>query len=200
MAEPDDRRQRIMEAAYACFSEHGYAGTSTLAIARQARVSKRELYSLFGSKQAILGECISARTAQMQPPPSLPAPTGRPELEIMLRQLGVAILRVLGSNDAMAVYRLAITEIERAPEVARQLDESGRQGAMTLLRGLFADAVQNGVLQGETDDLMESYFALLGAECLTLHLLLRIAEPPDEAAMRARSDRAARLFLRLAAE
>ena len=59
---PDDPvRGRILSAAFGAFKEHGYAQASTLEIATRAKVSKRELYALFGSKQQMLVSCISER-------------------------------------------------------------------------------------------------------------------------------------------
>ena len=49
-----EARQRILGAALSAFMEGGYAQTSTLEIATRARVSKRELYALFGNKEAML--------------------------------------------------------------------------------------------------------------------------------------------------
>jgi AcrR family transcriptional regulator len=47
-------RKRILGAALSAFMEGGFAQTSTLEIATRARVSKRELYTLFGNKEAML--------------------------------------------------------------------------------------------------------------------------------------------------
>src|SRR5262249_8297235 len=52
-------RDRILEAAWQAFMKFGYAEASTLEIATRARVSKRELYALFGNKQAMLSACIT---------------------------------------------------------------------------------------------------------------------------------------------
>ncbi|MGZ3349744.1 MAG: TetR family transcriptional regulator, partial [Xanthobacteraceae bacterium] len=49
-ADETPARQRILDAAFSAFMEHGFAETSTLEIATRARVSKRELYALVGSK------------------------------------------------------------------------------------------------------------------------------------------------------
>jgi AcrR family transcriptional regulator len=62
---------RILHAAFGAFLEHGYTGTSTLEIATRAKVSKRELYALFSSKEAMLAEGIRRRTEQMQVAPDL---------------------------------------------------------------------------------------------------------------------------------
>ena len=53
------RRERIIHAAFGLFRERGYAGTSTLAIASMARVSKRDLYSEFGGTREILRGIIA---------------------------------------------------------------------------------------------------------------------------------------------
>src|SRR5580658_4125237 len=52
-------RGRIMGAAFRLLSERGYAGTNTLEIARRAKVSKRELYALFGSKRGIVLQMVA---------------------------------------------------------------------------------------------------------------------------------------------
>src|SRR6516164_9323661 len=44
-------QERILRAAFEAFTEDGYADTSTLEIARRAKISKRDLYANFSSKQ-----------------------------------------------------------------------------------------------------------------------------------------------------
>jgi AcrR family transcriptional regulator len=51
-------QERILGAAFKAFTEDGYGETSTLEIARRAKVSKRDLYAKFGSKHAVLVACI----------------------------------------------------------------------------------------------------------------------------------------------
>src|ERR1700752_3653866 len=64
--------ERILGAAFKAFTEDGYADTSTLDIATRAKVSKRDLYANFGSKQAVLVACIKSRADRMRLPPDLP--------------------------------------------------------------------------------------------------------------------------------
>lgn len=44
------RREQLLEAAIACFAEHGYQGTSTARLAKAAHVSEPVLYQHFSSK------------------------------------------------------------------------------------------------------------------------------------------------------
>lgn len=50
----EQRRQRVLEAARACFGERGYAGTTIAAIAERADVSNGLLYQFFESKEHLL--------------------------------------------------------------------------------------------------------------------------------------------------
>ena len=54
------RRERILLAAFGLFMERGYAGTSTLAIASAAKVSKRDLYADFAGNERLRMRAIAA--------------------------------------------------------------------------------------------------------------------------------------------
>ncbi|HKV14836.1 MAG TPA: helix-turn-helix domain-containing protein, partial [Reyranella sp.] len=66
-----------MEAAFAVLMERGYARASTLEIATRAKVSKRELYTLFGDKRGVLVEMVARRAARMHQALSLPPAADR---------------------------------------------------------------------------------------------------------------------------
>ena len=57
--------QRILDAAMSAFIKHGYAETSTLEIAKRAKVSKRDIYAAFGSKEQMLMACILERMERL---------------------------------------------------------------------------------------------------------------------------------------
>src|SRR6187549_1470089 len=85
-------RQRILEAAFSAFMESGFAAASTLEIATRARVSKRELYALVGSKQEMLVACIRERAKRLQMPADLPKPHDREALARTLETFGTQLL------------------------------------------------------------------------------------------------------------
>src|SRR5918911_2010523 len=96
-------RERILEAAFAAFMENGYAATSTLEIATRARVSKRELYTLVGNKQAMLSACITERARRLQAPADLPVPRDRETLEQVLAIFGTQLLREISDPTVIGV-------------------------------------------------------------------------------------------------
>jgi AcrR family transcriptional regulator len=189
-------RERILHAAMLAFMELGYADASTLEIATRARVSKRELYALFGNKQAMLAECIADRVKRMQIVPSLPQARSREALAHILFQLGAAVLREVSAPPVMAVFRLAISEAQRAPEVAQTL-ETGRQTVRSAIEKVLAQAQAAGLLgPGEPSDLSSQFLSLLWGD-LMVGILLRVRDTPDPTETERRARTAAAGFLRL---
>ena len=89
-AEPT-RRQRILRAAMGLFVARGYAGTSTLAIASAARVSKRDLYAEFAGKREILAACVQSRSLAMTARLDAPVPFDRAGLASVLIAYGTGV-------------------------------------------------------------------------------------------------------------
>jgi AcrR family transcriptional regulator len=189
-------RARILDAAFAAFTAHGYAQTSMLEIASRAKVSKRELYALLGNKHDMLVACISERAGRLRPPGDTPEPHDRESLAGALSVFGERLLREVTDPVVVGVFRLAIAEAERAPEIAQVLDSVGRAAARVELAAVLEKARVRGLLNGEPAELARQFLTLLWGD-LMMGLLLRLVETPtpEEAGRRARE--AASAFLRL---
>lgn len=195
--EQRDARSRIIEATFHVLVERGYAGTSTLEIARRARVSKRELYALFDSKDGILAAMIASRAGRMREPLSMPAASDHASLARTLVRFGISFLTEASSPAVMALFRLAIAEAERAPSLAQRLHEHGRAPTFAALVDFLTHAAGSGLIAGDAPDVMaRQFFALLWGD-LQMSLLLRSVEPlrPDEVEKRANAAVAALLSL-----
>ena len=190
-------RSRIIEATFAVLMERGYTGTSTIEIARRAKVSKRDLYALFGSKQSILVAMIAGRSARMSKSLALPAITDRAALGATLTSFGVTLLKEICQPTVAALFRLAILEAERSPEVAQVLDENGRTANRTALVVLLTRAHADGLIAGAAPELMASQFLSLLFGDVLLRLTMRVIEAPSarDAARRARAATVALLDL-----
>jgi AcrR family transcriptional regulator len=191
-----DARARIVDAAFAAFMKSGYAATSTLEIATRARVSKRELYALVGNKQEILIACISARATRLKVPADLPAPHDRATLAQVLASFGTQLVREITDPTVITVFRLAIADAVRAPEVAQALDSMGREASRAALRHIMAQAQACGLLDGRPAELAEQFGGLLWGN-LMVSLLLGVAERPSAREVSARARDATAAFLRL---
>ncbi len=190
-------RERVLKAAFALFRQRGFAGASTLEIASRAQVSKRDLYALFGSKEAMLTACIAERTRRMRQPLDLGAavPESREAVAAKLVELGASVLRGVCHPDVLAVHRLAIAESDRAPEIARALDRNGREANHRALAEWLAGAQAQGTIgPGDPAAMAERYFALLWGGLL-MQLLLRVREPPDPEEISSRAQAAAEAII-----
>jgi AcrR family transcriptional regulator len=189
-------RARILDAAFAAFTESGYAAASTLEIATRARVSKRELYALVGNKQEMLVTCISARARRLQVPADLPVPDDRESLARVLASLGTQLVREITDPAVIAVFRLAIAEALRAPEVAQAVDSIGREASRAALRQIMAGAEGSGLLIGSPAELAEQFGGLLWGN-LMVSLLLGVGTRPNSSEVAARARDATTAFLKL---
>jgi AcrR family transcriptional regulator len=198
-APQDALRGRIISAAFEAFLAKGYADTSMHEIATRAKVSKRDLYANFPNKQALLLTCISNRAARMRLAPDLPAPRTREELASTLTHFGSTVVREVCAPAVMAIYRLAISEAERSPDVAQTLNAS-RLVNRNALAELVARAQTAGVLgPGDPQDMMEQFFGLLWGD-LMLSRLLGAHKVPKPEAIGQRARKATEAFLELYAK
>jgi AcrR family transcriptional regulator len=189
-------RERILKAAFAAFAKGGYATTSTLEIATRARVSKRELYALVGNKQEMLIACISERSKRLNVPADLPVLRDRETLEQVLASFGTKFVREVSDPTVIAVFRLAISEVTQAPEVAGALNSIGRETSRAALRKIMARARASGLLTGRPAELAEQFAGLLWRD-LMVSLLLGVAERPNSREIAGRARDAAAAFLQL---
>jgi len=189
-------RERILRAAFAAFMKSGYAAASMLEIATRARVSKRELYTLVGNKQEMLIACISERAQRFGVPADLPALRDRETLAQVLASFGTKLVREASDPTVIAVFRLAISEVIQAPEVARALDSIPRERSRAALREIMAGALASGLLTGRPAELAEQFRGLLWGD-LQVSLLLGVAERPNPREIARRARDAAAAFLQL---
>jgi AcrR family transcriptional regulator len=189
--------ERILRAAFQAFTKDGYAETSTLEIAKRAKISKRDLYANFSSKHAVLVACIKSRADRMRLPADLPAPRNRQMLASTLTRFATKLVREVSDPAVIATFRLAIAEATRSPEIARALDVAGRGATREALAELLANAQSAGLIgPGESNEMAWQYLGLLW-EGLIVGLLLGVAATPKPAEAEQRASKATTAFMRL---
>ena len=189
----DPRLETILQAAHDVFIEKGISGATTLDIARRARTSKREIYTLFGSKEALFTAMVRARAEAMRHALVLEPPQTPEDALQTLERFGREFLALLTHPGTIAVYRLAITEAGRLPEMGRLLDKLGRGTVWEALTGWFRRAQQAGMFASiPVERAAGGFMALLLAD-LPVRLMLGAVPTPtaQEIAQRAASATAA---------
>jgi AcrR family transcriptional regulator len=188
-------RDRILSAAFSAFTERGFAEASTLEIATRARASKRELYALFGNKQDMLIACISERAKRLQLPVDLPELRDRESLRRTLAAFGARLVREVSEPAVVAMFRLAIAEATRTPDIAQSLNDIAIAASRDALGEIMRRARSAALLAGEPAEMAAHFFGLLWGN-LMLGLLLGIAERPNQRNVDRRAEAASAAFLR----
>lgn len=189
-------RDRIWSAAFQSLKENGFLGASTLEIATKAQLSKRELYTLFSSKDEILLACIAEHASAISGSVSeLPTPSTTRELFNVLRQFGFILLKNVTRADILTAFRFAVARSGDLPEIARIVDRNGRRASREALAKVIDHAVSRGLLKpSETTQMVRAYLGLLWSD-LQVGLLLGVLKPPADDEMKLFSEQAAREFL-----
>jgi hypothetical protein len=124
-----------------------------------------------------------------------PVPQTREALTKLLVEFGISILKTVCHPDALTVFRLAIAESDRAPEVARTLDNTGREANQRALSGLIRNAQSLGLIgAGDPALLTARYITVLWGDLL-IRLLMRVSEAPTKREMLARARAATEMLM-----
>lgn len=119
------RRERFMEEGERAFLDKGYAGASVNEIVRLAGGSLATLYSEFGSKEGLFGAIMRRRVSAVFEYESLHSCKLKSRgVRGALLALAIHLLDRILHEDGLAMYRIAVSEGPRFPELrAAMLDE-----------------------------------------------------------------------------
>src|SRR6266851_4173090 len=97
-------REQILDAATPLFLSHGYGATSIEEVAKQARMSKRTVYSRFQDKAELFGAVVHRLVERLRPPNAAHEQFFEGgSLETILQRLAGLILRAALSPPALAL-------------------------------------------------------------------------------------------------
>lgn len=195
-ARRDKRRDEILDIATALLVEHGYRDTSMLEVARHASASKETLYAWFGDKHGLFEAVIHRNAETVQAVLARHLKDDAP-LDVVLRDFGRALLRLLLGDGAVAINRAAIAEAQADPRLARILSRSGREATLPgFLQILEASRARKRLTFDSAKEAAEDYLGLLLGD-LQIRRLLGLAPAPTKAQIEARVRHAAAAFQRL---
>ena len=150
---------------------------------------------MFPTKEAMLLACITARAERMRMPQGLPEPQDRQMLASTLEAFAANFLAETLDPDVIGMYRLAIAEAVRSPEIAQMLQDA-REAQRAILYDLFVRAQGRGLLpSGDTAEMVRGYLALTSEDLILSRLLG--TPPPSRAQIRRRAAASAAEFLQI---
>ena len=110
------RRERLLDEGERLFLSQGYAGASVNEIVRRAGGSLATLYSEFGSKEGLFAEIMRRRASSIfDCDTAVCSQSKTPRTALLV--LATRLLERRLSDDFLALYRIAVTEGPRSPEL-----------------------------------------------------------------------------------
>lgn len=175
-----EKQQQIMRGAAEIFARDGYEGASMSRIAACAGVSKGTLYNYFNGKAELFAAWVSQACEQhLATVFDIADPHGDPQT--VLRAIGRRMLELMISPAGLTIYRMAVSEAGKFPEVARGFYEAGPARATEYMASWLKRQAANGQLQ--MDDPVfaaEQFFALCQTRVgmqIRLGLLTHLDQP-----------------------
>lgn len=160
MAQPrDDKRDVILRAATAVFSEKGFAGSNLDEVVAAAAVSKQTLYKHFSDKAALYREIVLDIGNQVDSSfLDLPDPVSVEHVEKWIETLALRTVRTMMDPEVQRIRRLVIAEALRFPEVAEDYWRSGFARVLATLSAHFSGLASEGKLRVPVPSLAAEHF------------------------------------------
>jgi TetR/AcrR family transcriptional repressor of mexJK operon len=172
VAEPASHRDRILNAASDAFLEFGFEQTSTADIARRAGISKRDLYSHFADKRALLGAVVVGLQTDMLLAMA-PRWSSTEQVSVLLHHAATTILDFILSDRFGKLLRIVVAEFYQSPEIAEQFYALGpHQGTIQTAHYLKAQMKQGKLRKSNPSKAAEDFLDLaVGAQLMTAVVL-----------------------------
>ncbi|HBE71487.1 MAG TPA: hypothetical protein DDW52_25355 [Planctomycetaceae bacterium] len=178
------RRIAIVRAAKSCFLKHGFVSTSMDAIAQEAEVSKRTVYSHFLDKQALLEAVIQEQAGAFEAFPHVSPLDNARQLRSYLIDYGVRLIELLTNVDTIDLGRLIISEARRHPELVSRFYKWGPKRSQEFLTDLFRQATKRGLVNTPQPSIASDQLVSMWQGQRHLRLQLGICRPPKRDELR----------------
>lgn len=190
----NSRRDVLLRAAAEVFFELGYASTSIDAIIERAGGSKRNIYNEFGSKEGLFAAIVKSSADSALSSLSLQEIGGR-GLEETLTAFGRHLMEIYMSPTVVSVYRIAINEANRFPDLARSFYDQGPGRAASQLAEVLEFAGRRGEIETSDYSRAAGLFVGMIRDNLHLQVVLGLRSPPLEPEVRHIVSTAVEVFL-----
>ena len=160
-AAQEQRTADIARVAGQLFLKHGFGGVSLEMIVAEAGGSYREIYSQFGSKEALFENVMRDMCTEILAPlRQLMAGSELPGLPLReaLTRVGNSVLETLLAPRGLAFHRLMLSEAPRFPELAKVFFRSGPDSANASVAAFLSARAQQEQLLLEDFEIAAAIF------------------------------------------
>jgi AcrR family transcriptional regulator len=180
---PSGRREALLEAAAEVFFEQGYAATSIDAIIERAGGSKRNIYNEFGNKEGLFLAIITENADKVLSTLAMEEIEGH-DLRVTLTAFGERLMGGYMSPTLIGIYRMAVTEANRFPDLVKSFYKQGPGRATSQLAGVLEGARKRGEIRTDNCERVAGHFVGMIRGNLHLQVVLGLRPPPSHKEMR----------------
>lgn len=191
----DARMAEIEAVAYALFAEHGFEGTSMLAIAKAAKASNETMYRWYGDKNGLFESMVRRNAAEVRALLTEALQEDVAPLEALGR-LAPVLLGMLLSDRAILLNRAAASDPTGA--LGQLLAKGGREDVLPLIQRVLKDAAGKGEIKRSEEDVGQLFLHLLVGDQQIRRVIGTLAAP-SEKEIAAQATRSMARFLSLCA-
>lgn len=188
----EERQALLLDAAEHVFLERGYHCSTMDDLAGVAKMSKKTIYQVFPTKDALFEALIADRLSSL----TIPVEEDDADLAASLTALMIRLAGIILSPQQIRLSRLMISEIWRSPQLARGFHQTGLgRGGGTLEKWMSRQIEKKRLaIEDPTKAANMLYGMALGE--LHIFLLMSMRDQPTEQEMRDRISEAVALFLK----
>lgn len=191
----------IVEAATQLFLGLGFGAVSVDAIAAEAQVSKRTVYSHFENKEALFAGVmfgICERTGGQDGCPLFNEDLVRHmPIEDILQKTGEHILKIIVDPEAVKLFRVVMGESGRFPELGRRFYDFGPGSMIEMISRYFAHLSDLGKLEVDDPVIAAKYLVAMMIDPIKLELMCGIRDTVDDDEVHQIVANALRAFLKI---
>lgn len=188
------RREALLRAAAEVFFEQGYTATSIDAIIERAGGSKRNIYDTFKNKEGLFSAIVTQNADRILSTLVIEGIEGR-DLQETLTVFGRRLLEAYMSPSLLGVYRIAIAEANRFPDLVKAFYERGPGRATARLAEILKEAGKQGEVRPGDYSRMADQFVGMIRDNFHLQVALGLSPPPSAEEAREAVNSAVGIFL-----
>ncbi len=194
--DPSPKCQQILDGARRVFLEAGFEGASVDEIARAAGVSKGTMYNYFPDKRALFVAMIRQVCAANARKLFVIERSTPEDVAASLRRFARTFVPFILSPFAQQVYRTAVGESQRFPELGRVFYEAGPALGIRRVAAYLSEVAEAGLLAITDPELAAHQLMELTKAPLFHRVVFGLDTPPTAAEITAAADAAVDTFLR----
>jgi AcrR family transcriptional regulator len=145
--DPEQRRAEILQAAFACFSERGFAATRMEDVAARAGIAKGTVYLHFPDKEALFTSLVSGVASPILGQVETLLATQKVSPRLAISTFYTLFDREVLNTDRRHLLRLVIGEGPMFPRVTEFYHREVISKGLAILRPLLKQAAQQGDLR-----------------------------------------------------